>query len=80
MRTVHSRNALDPQRPRLLEKIEQLILQMQEKKSAEERRIQDKIKHLGRCPMDYEWIKEEGGYRCAGGSHYLSDAELAEKN
>ncbi len=49
---------------------------MERAKSEEEKRIQDKIKHIGKCPMDFEWIKEDGGYRCAGGSHYLTDAEL----
>ncbi len=70
------RRALDPQKEQFLAKVEKLLLEMERAKSEEEKRIQDKIKHMGKCPMDFEWIKEDGGYRCAGGSHYLTDAEL----
>ena len=41
-----------------------------------QRRKQEKLQSSGLCPMGYHWIKQEGGYRCAGGSHFLSDAAL----
>jgi hypothetical protein len=47
-----------------------------EKKRREELAIQKKIKELGVCPLGYRWIKEGGGYRCGGGSHYLSNSLL----
>jgi DNA polymerase III delta prime subunit len=37
---------------------------------------QKKLKVLGPCPMGYQWIKQASGYRCAGGSHMLSDASI----
>ncbi len=72
------RRALNPQKGKLLERVELLIRQQAEAKTAEEKRAQEKIRRLGRCPMDYEWLRQEGGYRCAGGSHWLSDADLAD--
>lgn len=48
----------------------------------EERRIREKkaqrrLKELGPCPAGYIWIKQSVGYRCAGGSHFLADAQLS---
>ena len=37
-------------------------LEMEKEKSEEQRRIQEKIKHMGKCPMDFEWIREDGGW------------------
>ena len=47
------------------------------KKKSEEERIQQKLKNLGVCGQDYPWIKQSSGsYRCADGSHVVSDFEL----
>ncbi|KAH7394503.1 P-loop containing nucleoside triphosphate hydrolase protein [Pyrenochaeta sp. MPI-SDFR-AT-0127] len=40
-----------------------------------ERQRQKKLM-MGRCPVGFRWIKQFNGYRCAGGSHWLSDAAL----
>lgn len=47
-----------------------------ERQRAEEREMQEKIRMMGPCPMGFRWIKGSGGYRCAGGSHWLSDAQI----
>lgn len=53
------------------------ILREAERKRQEELKRQQRLKELGPCPMGYRWIKQSvGGYRCAGGSHWLSDAAL----
>jgi len=39
----------------------------------QEEEMRRKLEMLGRCPMGFRWIKQTGGYRCAGGSHFLSD-------
>ncbi|PSR97392.1 P-loop containing nucleoside triphosphate hydrolase protein [Coniella lustricola] len=36
-----------------------------------------KLAAMRACPAGYNWIRQGGsGYRCAGGSHYMSDAQL----
>jgi hypothetical protein len=52
-----------------------------ERRKEEERLKRDleakaKLKRLGICPAGFEWIPQEGGYRCAGGTHYVTSAEL----
>ena len=52
-----------------------------EKEEAERRRreelaVQAKLRCMGVCPVGFQWIKQAGGYRCAGGSHYVSDRQL----
>lgn len=41
-----------------------------------EQRLQLALRTLGPCPMGYHWIKVSGGYRCAGGAHFLDDAAV----
>ncbi|KAJ4343628.1 hypothetical protein N0V95_006636 [Ascochyta clinopodiicola] len=47
-----------------------------EEQRVRERKAQRRLKELGPCPAGYMWIKQSSGYRCAGGSHWLSDAHL----
>ncbi|CAI7567741.1 unnamed protein product [Penicillium glandicola] len=37
---------------------------------------QVKLRAMGVCVMGYRWIKSAGGYRCAGGAHWVTDAQL----
>jgi hypothetical protein len=30
----------------------------------------------GLCPMGYSWHRQGHGWRCAGGSHYVSDKSM----
>ncbi|KAL1981057.1 hypothetical protein VTN96DRAFT_3122 [Rasamsonia emersonii] len=46
----------------------------------EERKRQQKLKDLGVCPSGYAWVKEAGGYRCQGGGHSVTNAELGVAN
>ena len=52
------------------------------RRAAEEARrkeaaAQQKLRTLGVCVAGFRWIKQAGGYACEGGSHYVSDAQLA---
>ena len=47
-----------------------------EKKRRQDLAVQKKIREMGICPQGFRWIRDEGGYRCAGGSHYLSNSQL----
>lgn len=42
----------------------------------QEARAQQKLREMGVCPVGYRWIKMNSGYQCAGGSHFVSDAQL----
>ncbi|VDC00512.1 unnamed protein product [Peniophora sp. CBMAI 1063] len=50
--------------------------QQQEQRKKREAEIQRRLQRMGLCVMGYEWIAESGGYRCAGGTHFVSNAEL----
>ena len=41
-----------------------------------EAQAQAKLRHMGICPAGYHWIKQAGGYRCAGGSHFVKNSQL----
>jgi hypothetical protein len=56
-------------------KQEEILREAEKKRELEMRKLQ-KIKQMGPCPMGYRWIKQSGGFRCAGGSHWLSDSAL----
>lgn len=58
-----------------LEKIRQQREQV-ERNRRREQQAQAKLREMGVCVMGYRWIKQTGGYRCAGGSHWVSDAQL----
>ncbi|KAL7934607.1 P-loop containing nucleoside triphosphate hydrolase protein [Trichoderma chlorosporum] len=57
------------------EKIMRELIEQEERRKKEVAK-QAKIRALGICPMGYDWIKQDGGYRCSAGGHFLSDAEI----
>ncbi|OPB42085.1 hypothetical protein A0O28_0032020 [Trichoderma guizhouense] len=47
------------------------------RRGSEEEKIQKTLREMGRCDAGYSWIRDGEGYRCVGGSHYISDKELS---
>ena len=45
-------------------------------KIRKEQAIKEKLRQLRPCPAGFNWYKQGAGWRCGGGSHYVSDAEL----
>ncbi|TFY66383.1 hypothetical protein EVG20_g4700 [Dentipellis fragilis] len=50
--------------------------QREEQARRREALAQEKLRSMGVCVAGFQWIKMAGGYRCAGGSHFISDAQL----
>ncbi|CZT07317.1 related to stage V sporulation protein K [Rhynchosporium graminicola] len=59
-----------------LRKTLELKIELEKSKRKMEEQVQVKLRQMGVCIMGYRWIKQAGGYRCAGGSHYVSDGQL----
>lgn len=66
----------DARRRKELDEIERKrkVLEEQKRKEAVEKA---KLHQKGVCPMGYTWIRQSGGYRCLGGSHFISDSHLS---
>ena len=70
------KSMLGRQRPTVLSKVDKAIEEDKKRKSAEEQKMIERVQAIGKCPMGYTWHKEGAGWRCGGGSHYVSDIEL----
>ncbi|UKZ75701.1 hypothetical protein TrVFT333_003393 [Trichoderma virens FT-333] len=38
--------------------------------------LQHTLRQLGQCEAGFDWVREGAGYRCKGGSHYVSDTQI----
>lgn len=48
----------------------------EEERRRKEAEARKKLEACGLCPAGFSWIKQSGGYRCAGGSHFISEGAL----
>ncbi|KAI9822767.1 MAG: hypothetical protein M1832_003000 [Thelocarpon impressellum] len=65
------------QRDRLAAKAEfERICKVEERRRQVEAQTQAKLRSIGVCMAGFRWIPQAGGYRCAGGSHFVSNAQL----
>jgi hypothetical protein len=57
---------------------EKAALERERKREKELEAARQRTLHkIGNCVMGYRWLRRSGGWQCAGGSHFCSDAELA---
>lgn len=56
------------------------LLEAKQKEEARQRQQEAKaqaaLRQMGVCVAGFQWIKQHGGYRCAGGSHFVTDQQL----
>ncbi|KAF9223027.1 P-loop containing nucleoside triphosphate hydrolase protein [Gyrodon lividus] len=48
----------------------------EEEKRRKELEMQQKLEEMGLCPAGFRWIRQASGYRCSGGSHFISGGQL----
>ncbi len=48
----------------------------EEKARKEDQKAQAKLRQMGVCVAGYRWIRQDDGYRCAGGYHFVSNDDL----
>lgn len=63
------------ERERIRREWERKKQEEQERKKKEEL-AQSRLRQMGVCVAGFRWIKQSGGYRCAGGSHWVDDSQL----
>lgn len=75
-RKVRERDEKRKERARL----EQKILEEQEQQRLEKIRkdeiIKQKLQQMMPCPAGFNWFRVGSGWRCGGGTHFVSDTEL----
>ncbi len=69
-----------------LRRLEELRLQLERAKEEERRKLLEKeqkrqaimrkLASIGLCPAGYVWHREGSGFRCGGGSHFVTFAQL----
>ena len=63
------------ERERIRRELERRKQEEKERRKKEEL-AQSRLRQMGVCVAGYRWIKQSGGYRCAGGSHWVDDSQL----
>ncbi|KAL9639722.1 MAG: hypothetical protein Q9204_000975 [Flavoplaca sp. TL-2023a] len=72
----HEQARLAEQRARM--ERERINAELEKIKVQKEKEVkaQRKLSEMGVCVMGFRWIKQTGGYRCAGGSHFVTERQL----
>ncbi|KAL3607379.1 hypothetical protein FPOAC2_02363 [Fusarium poae] len=64
-------DASDADRERL---VRQILAEEERRKQIEARKA--KLMQMGICPAGFQWVKQNGGFRCTAGGHWISDEQV----
>jgi len=51
-------------------------LRLAQERHERELRTKERVRRMCRCPAGFDWHRVAGGWRCNGGSHLVTDAQL----
>ncbi len=56
----------------------EILARMEAERKLEEQRLRaiERLRQLNNCPAGFNWFKVGGGWRCGGGSHFVTDEQL----
>lgn len=74
-----ARKAKDEAERKAAEKRREELLAKQRADEESRKRVQEQIRRLCPCPAGFSWTQVGGGWRCAGGAHFVSDAQLRQQ-
>jgi hypothetical protein len=63
------------ERERIEREVKRLRQEEMQRRKKEEQ-AQAKLRQMGICPMGFRWVKQNGGYRCSAGGHWVTDSSL----
>jgi hypothetical protein len=75
-RRLHEEMRIQEVRERMKRERAEALLEQEREKKRQEAKVQQKLRTMGVCVAGFRWIKQESGYRCAGGSHFVDNAAL----
>lgn len=55
---------------------QQRLRDEEEAQRLEKQRTQDKLREICPCPAGFQYFRQNGGWRCGGGSHFVSDEQM----
>ncbi len=60
----------------VIESMREAIKQAEDEQYKADAPIREKIKQMALCPAGFDWHREGCGWRCNGGSHYVSNDDI----
>ena len=61
----------------VLEAMREAVHQAEQEQYKKDAPIREKLKEMALCPAGFDWHRDGCGWRCNGGSHYMSNEDLS---